>query len=262
MSESQVIDDVGPFALVPVWILELGLTGAELATYLALRSFANNSGECYPSQKTIAARAGISEIAVRKAVARFRDLGIVTTTPRYRPDGSLAGLTYCAPLVNPHLAGPIQQDTPPDTPVSDPRSAGYPHSVPPRIGQEEQTKEQTREHLSPDDAGEELTLLPPPPKPTDLFDEFWDAYAKKVGKGEARKKWDKALKQGADPLHLVAAARRYAACFGKGKENPRYQKHPATWLGQGCYDDEHLPEPVTLPRRGVIRSASGLVMDL
>ena len=49
-----------------------------------------------------------------------------------------------------------------------------------------------------------------------------------------------AVKAGADPRELVAAAGTYAkAMTGTAA---RYIKHPATWLHQGCWADEHPQE--------------------
>jgi hypothetical protein len=71
------------------------------------------------------------------------------------------------------------------------------------------------------------------------FAEFWDAYPKRVAKQAAEKAWAKALQSGVDAIRLVEGARRYAA--QRDGQDPRYTKHPATWLSSGCWDDE--PEP-------------------
>ena len=74
----------------------------------------------------------------------------------------------------------------------------------------------------------------------DLFAEFWTAYPRKVGKDAARKSWAKAVKR-ADPQHIIAAALR----FRRDPNLPAdrgFIPHPATWLNQGRWDDEPLPE--------------------
>jgi hypothetical protein len=68
------------------------------------------------------------------------------------------------------------------------------------------------------------------------FDEFWDAYPKKVEKVAAEKAWLAALNAGVDPAEITAGARRYAT--ERDGEDRRYTKHPATWLTKGCWDDE------------------------
>lgn len=92
--QNAVTTQVGPLAMVPVWVLRKGLTGAELAVYVALRSFADRCGEAYPRSKTIAARAGVHEVTVRKAITRLRELDLVRTEKWHRSDGSVGGLIY------------------------------------------------------------------------------------------------------------------------------------------------------------------------
>lgn len=91
---STVTSEIGPWAMVPAWVLSVGLKGAELAVYVSLRSFANMQGAAHPHVKTIARRAGVSERTAERAIARLRDLGLLSTTRRYRDDGSIAGCDY------------------------------------------------------------------------------------------------------------------------------------------------------------------------
>ena len=87
---------------------------------------------------------------------------------------------------------------------------------------------------SPADAVDAVSDAP------DLFAEFWTAYPRKVGKDAARKSWAKAVKR-ADPQHIIAAALR----FRRDPNLPAdrgFIPHPATWLNQGRWDDEPLPE--------------------
>lgn len=73
----------------------------------------------------------------------------------------------------------------------------------------------------------------------DAFEEFYAAYPKHVGRKAAVEKWRKAVRDGADPAEIIAGAKRYAD--ERRGENPRYTKHPATWLNQGCWEDEAAP---------------------
>lgn len=75
----QVSTQIGGFAIVPIWVLGVGLTGAELAVYVSLRSFADRQGRAFPHIPTIAARANVTDRTVFRALARFRDLGLVRT---------------------------------------------------------------------------------------------------------------------------------------------------------------------------------------
>lgn len=113
-----VRSQVGPWSMVPTWILGIGLSGSELVVYVALRSFADRDGEAHPHFSSIAERAGVSVRSVERAIARFRTLGILATTRRYRADGGLAGLTFRMVDVMPeHLGKPVEPD---DEPTHDP----------------------------------------------------------------------------------------------------------------------------------------------
>lgn len=67
------------------------------------------------------------------------------------------------------------------------------------------------------------------------FNAFWGAYPRKVGKGGARKSFERA-KLKVDANDLIAAAERFAKrCQGK---DPEFIPHPTTWLNQERWADE------------------------
>ena len=74
------------------------------------------------------------------------------------------------------------------------------------------------------------------PVGAETFARFWSAYPKRTGRKEAERKWAKAIKDGADPEVLIAAAGRYAE--SRSGQDSRFTAHPATWLHQGRWDDE------------------------
>lgn len=90
----QVVSEVGPWAMVPVWVLAKGLKPASLVTYVALRSFADRGGDAHPRAETIAERANLAVGTVRNAIQELRAKGLIVTSERRRADGSLAGLVY------------------------------------------------------------------------------------------------------------------------------------------------------------------------
>lgn len=72
------------------------------------------------------------------------------------------------------------------------------------------------------------------------FVAFWTAYPKKVGKPSGRRAWKAALKRGANPQQIIAAAER----FRDDPQRPRddkYIPHPSTWLNDERYATQ--PEP-------------------
>lgn len=62
------------------------------------------------------------------------------------------------------------------------------------------------------------------------FEEFWAAYPRKVGKGEAYKCYKARLKDGWKPEELVVAAKNYSFRIRKERTEQQYVKHPKTFL--------------------------------
>ena len=68
------------------------------------------------------------------------------------------------------------------------------------------------------------------------FDEFWEAYPRKVAR-----KYAKACYQRADVSDevLVDKAKEFAACVALWPPHAyRFIPHPSTWLNQGRWDDD------------------------
>lgn len=83
----------------------------------------------------------------------------------------------------------------------------------------------------------ELTLLAHPVEPGD-FDRWYAAYPRHVGKTDARRAYQRAVKQ-ASPTILLAAVQRYAA--DPNLPEKRFIPYPARWLNRGGWDDESCP---------------------
>lgn len=76
------------------------------------------------------------------------------------------------------------------------------------------------------------------------FDQFWEAYPKKVGKVDARKAWKKAKITGEIFDKIMTAIKDAKASEQWQRENGRFIPNPSTWINQGRWDDE-LPELIT-----------------
>lgn len=81
---------------------------------------------------------------------------------------------------------------------------------------------------------------------SDRFDEFWDAYPRKVGKKKARAKFAAAIKAAGDAQRVIDGALRLAA--DPNLPDKQFIPHPTTWLERGGWDDEPLPAR-SLPRQ-------------
>ena len=81
-----------------------------------------------------------------------------------------------------------------------------------------------------------------------MFEDFWRACPKKVGKPAARKAWDKAIKK-ADPELIIRKVELYAKWLSEAKpgEFRPIPKHPQGWLNDERWNDEELRDPVRRP---------------
>ncbi|MBA7690629.1 hypothetical protein ES703_99160 [subsurface metagenome] len=74
------------------------------------------------------------------------------------------------------------------------------------------------------------------------FDLFWSAYPKKMGKGAARRAFEK-IKPSDDLLQkILSAVEQQSKSEQWLKEDGRYVPNPATWLNQERWDDEPKPK--------------------
>jgi hypothetical protein len=96
---------------------------------------------------------------------------------------------------------------------------------------------------------------PRPPVAREDFDKFWATYPRRIAKGAARKAWDKALKNGADPEEIIWGARAYASLPRDPADGLKYVAHPATWLNGERWTDEADPEPEARPSTTTSRVA-------
>jgi len=71
--------------------------------------------------------------------------------------------------------------------------------------------------------------------PPDHFDEFWQAYPRKVGKGAARKSYAKALRITDHDTIMGALSDQRLAMEAK---EAKFIPHPSTWLNQERWEDE------------------------
>ena len=84
-----------------------------------------------------------------------------------------------------------------------------------------------------------------------LFDVFWKAYPKKIGKLKAKSSFEK-IKPDEHLLNLmVMKIDEYKSTKQWQEDNGKYIPHPATWLNQGRWEDEiNLPvKPMTEQER-------------
>jgi hypothetical protein len=70
------------------------------------------------------------------------------------------------------------------------------------------------------------------------FPDWWDAYPRKVAKGQAERAYRTARKNGASQADLLEGIRAHAAAWHRRKTETQFMPYPATWLnGKRWLDD-------------------------
>ena len=72
------------------------------------------------------------------------------------------------------------------------------------------------------------------------FENFWDAYPRKVGKGEAYKKYCARVNDGWSEKELLDAAVAYAVSVEQNKTDKQFIKHPKTFLSDSTPFTDYL----------------------
>lgn len=183
-------------------------TGDRLLIHLALADFANDEGECWPSQPTIARKARCSVRHVRTTINTMIADGIVEITEQRVGRG---GRTCYLLRSGTEF-------------LSDAES-----------GTVEQSKRKTAASDSSIKNRHEPSLA------DESFAQFWQVYPRRVAKGAARRAWDRLMSSpDAPPLSAILQA---ASSYASTATDPRYICHPATWISQERWADEEPTRP-------------------
>jgi hypothetical protein len=115
-----------------------------------------------------------------------------------------------------------------------------------------------------------VTDVTPPTRaaePTDKkwktrFEEFWEAYPRKTGKGAAEKAYEK-IKPSKE-LHetMIRAVRSAALSRQWKKDGGQFIPYPATWLNQKRWEDEITPEPIYSEKADIADRAISMLESL
>ena len=139
---------------------KVGDAGAKLVL-IKLADQANDRGECFPSQRTLAEECEMSRRTVQRKLELLYELGLVSAEQRTRSTGGSTSLLY--------TVGPVRQiDAPPGVTGDVPPAPLVSHHEPPD------------EPSSPADAGEGAAVAPP------ARDDLWDLLEEKFGRVAAK----------------------------------------------------------------------------
>ncbi|MBR9765907.1 MAG: helix-turn-helix domain-containing protein [Rhodobacteraceae bacterium] len=209
---------------------------------------------CFPSQASLMRVTGLSNGGLNNALNDLEKANLIARRRTRNQDGT-KGPTYyilgCDREISNEQTpengvGTISKSGPQPSPNQGPNHLQPTGDKPVREPVKEPVSAQAREIdlFSDNDQPAEAA-----PKPEDRFPDFYEAYPRKIARGNAEKAWAKAVKS-ALPQEIIDGARRYAAlCRQKGTE-AQFIAHPATWLNAQRWADEELrgvrlPEEIT-----------------
>ena len=210
------------FALIPEWVLYADTSAAAKVVYCVLHRYANSNGKCFPSRKSIAGKANVGLSTVDRAIDELIALGAVTVRRRTSETGSPTSNEYTVIL---------------NRPLSNMNRPPIENEQTPLFKSDNLTKAILNQSQEPISSS----------SPDDGFNEFWDLYPRKVGKGAARKAWRAALRKSSRE-DILAGVTLYAIL--RRDQDPQFTAHPATWLNGERWVDETMidvpePEPET-----------------
>lgn len=219
---------------------------------LKLADCANDNGEqSFPSVRTIADECELSPRQVQRALRWLVTAGFireVTPASHHRP-------TEWALCLDVQGCHPVTPEAPPQgcharragvtsmTRRGD--ISGTDDYVPGSVNDPSGSVPAFGDHLRRRLDQSETVLAVKVPAASDGFEDFWQAYPRKVGKQAALRVWQH-LKLAQDrPLRL-----RILSAIGQQRQSEQWMKdggqfipHPQTWLRQGRWDDEPVQVP-------------------
>lgn len=228
------------FSMIPNWMLaDERVTLQMIGAYAALASYGDRTGSAFPGVPALAKRAKMGTTALREALMRLRDLGVVQWVARARQDGGQTTNLYRIAVHERGLAAPVPLDATPlrqaEPPLRD--TVGAPPS-----GVDEQDPEEQHSLPPKPPQGGQPRKPRAPRKPLEgevleAFETFWAAYPYRHARRTAEAAFVKALERA--PLALiVGGAMAYAE---DPNRDPGFTKHPSTWLNGDCWADDPLP---------------------
>lgn len=214
----EVSSQMGPFSIVPEWVLDRGLSPTALKLYIVMARFADwNTGMAFPSRETLADRMGCSTKTVDRAVIEVVAAECVDKISR----GRYASALYRVYQVDPRKTHMSSEQT-------DMSSEGTDLS----------SRSDKNDHLTRTTELEPLEQQPL----NDIkvqFNEWWAVYPRRRGKGEAAKAFAKALEKTTFE-HLLAMTVRFADDPHRPTD---FTPLPSTWLNQERWDDDPYEKP-------------------
>ena len=201
--------DMGPFSIVPEWVLDLNVSHGAVRLYAILGRYVNVEGNAWPSRTTLAARLHSSRDTVDRWTKELVSAGALHVTRRQQWTAKDTAINrtnlYTLLYLNPHVAAPTR--LPPCEDAARGSGTG--------AAQNESQLERKPEN--------------------ELFEVFWNVYDKKVGKKAALAQWSKHVTTEAVVQEAIAGAQRQAQNVEK-----KFRKDPERWIRDHRWQDDEV----------------------
>lgn len=101
------LSDIGPYTVVPGWLVDAGATPQAIALYVVLGLYANKDGVCWPSRRLLSERLGCSESTLDRAKAELIRLAALESSPQYSEQGDRTSNSYRLMFSAPDTESPM-----------------------------------------------------------------------------------------------------------------------------------------------------------
>jgi len=234
------------FAIIPEWVLYAEISGNAVRLYGVFRRFADQTGKCFPSRKTLAEKCQLSEATVDRLIKELEGIGALSVQNRRTETGEyLSSIFFVRSVrgVASNTGGVYSQMS---TGVLTGDDTGV-------LTSDDITRAIVNQSHEPEDmptvsVGEKVA-------PSD-FDAFWGVYPRKVGKTKALKVWVKLSK--VDRAAALQALPEHVTMWRVKQVAAEFIPHPTSWLNGRRWEDELLPQQQVVPAFGASRSAPGM----
>jgi|TARA_R110000751_G_scaffold78084_1_gene157406 hypothetical protein len=226
------------FGVVPTLaILDKDITNAELRVLALLCSYADKNGECFPSQQTMAEQLNVRRDDLNKRLRLIEQKGWVTSSRRFRQDGSERAKLYC---VMHDFGGEGSETHRGEGSSTHGEEGSETHTEHTTIKQTtnqqiytadiDVTVDKTENNL-PADTTHEWDL--------EAFEIWWSAFPNQFQKKKAKQAYMVAMRK-TDCATLLRGAEEYAR--QNKTTSTEYIKRPENWLKSEMWDD-YQPQP-------------------
>jgi hypothetical protein len=218
------------FSIIPEWVLDADISDRAIRLYSILARYADNETlQAFPSRETLGKRAFCNAKAVTKAIDELVVIGAVIKQHRKQGESYQSNL-YTLRRVGPILTPPrVSFDTGVGSDLTPPRVSDDPLTITTEL----EPLNDTNRHFTDSD----MSIH---------FNDFWEIYPRKMGKGEAKAAFVKAVSRFGHEV-ILDGVRALAA--DPNLPAPQFVPRAATWLNQERWDDEPypVPDPASIP---------------